>query len=65
MSKSKRRRPKRPSYRPLSQKHSAWPQEQVQNDYDAFKQWIASGEADKPITPEELNRMLQLAAKIK
>ena len=65
MKKRKHCRSKTTSHRPISQKHCAWPQEQVQKDYEAFKEWIASGEASKPITAEELNRMLLLASKIK
>ena len=64
MKKPKHGRSKTTSRRPIS-KHCACPQEQVQNDYEAFKQWIASGEASKPITAEELNRMLLLASKFK
>jgi hypothetical protein len=52
--------------KPLNQgKNAASHQEQAQKDYEAFKEWIASGEANKPITAEELQRMLLLASKIK
>jgi hypothetical protein len=51
---------------PLNQRPSvAIQQEQAQKDYEAFKEWIASGEASKPITTDELQRMLLLVSKIK
>ena len=65
MKKPKRGRSKTTSHRPLSQMNNVSQREQTQKDYEAFKGWIASGEADKPITADELNRMLLLAAKIK
>lgn len=39
--------------------------EQTQQDYEAFREWIASGDASKPISADELQRMSLLASKIK
>lgn len=61
MKKRKQRRSKNASHRP----RTAWPAELVQKDVEAFREWVASGEADKPITAEELQRMLALASRIK
>jgi hypothetical protein len=61
----KRKRHVKNNRSPLNQgKNAAKHQDQTQNDYDAFKAWVASGEASKPITLDELNRMLRLASKI-
>ena len=40
-------------------------QEQAQQDYAAFKEWIASGESSKPLTAQELKQMLLVASKIR
>ena len=45
-------------------KNATQQQDQTQEDYAAFKEWVGSGEASKPITLDELNRMLRLASKI-
>jgi len=50
---------------PSRNKTSAKQQEQTQKDVEAFREWIASGEANKPVTLDELQGMLVLASKIK